>query len=781
MTLARCTVVFAAALLVAGAGFAPLAGAATPEHPKATSKPEKTDKHAKRKETKQVIKKDTKKDIKKDIKKDTKKDIKKEAKKEAKKDTKKDTKDAKKTGHAAAPRKGAIHVALPAAPRRAFAAAPAAAAPAARAEVPARPILPLAAASSAITSPLDLTAVKQAIALVHKGHGDEATNVEKTIIDPVARKLVEWVILRSDETTVDFSRYAAFIAANPSWPSIITLRYHAEAALWEQQVDPQTVIGYLTAEPPLSAKGNFALARAWLVKGDSGRAFAAVRTAWRHSGISEDLEGQARAKFSGLITPADDKARMDARLYVGDDDGAMRAAQHLDAADVAIARARAAVNRKAGDAKDLLASVPQQAQHDPGYIFSLIQYLRHTNEIKDAAQWMLAAPRDPDALINTDQWWVERRLIARKLLDLGDARTAYEIADGAAQPTTENFRAEQQFTAGWIALEFLHQPGLALPHFARITEGVVNPITLARSYYWQGRAAQMLGREQEARSYYETASRYPTAYYGQLARSKLRLDDLTPRELAAPPPSHRPLELARTFEILYAIDQPDMVAGMAADLGDKSTDVAGLVSLAEITAHHSDARATLLIGKTALGRGLPLARYAFPDFGVPNYRQIGPQVERCVVFSIVRQESAFNPRVISSARALGLMQVTPGAGRNTARKFKVSFDEHRLLNDTAYNSQLGTAELGDDISGFRGSYILAFVAYNAGPGRARQWIEQYGDPRNPKVDPIDWIERIPISETRNYVERVLENMQVYRARLDNSSKLLIEADLHRGS
>ncbi|HEY5064532.1 MAG TPA: lytic transglycosylase domain-containing protein [Xanthobacteraceae bacterium] len=766
MTLARCTIVFAAALLVAGAGLAPLAGATTPEHPKAASKPEKTDKHVKRKETKKEIKKDAKKDIKKDIKKDT--------KKEAKKDT-------KKTGHGAAPRKGAIHVALPAAPRRAFGAAPAAAAPAARAEVPARPILPLAPASSAMTSPLDLTAVKQAIALVHKGRGDEATNVEKTIIDPVARKLVEWVILRSDETTVDFSRYAAFIAANPSWPSIITLRYHAEAALWEQQLDPPTVIGYLTAEPPLSAKGYFALARAWLVKGDSGRAFTAVRTAWRHSGFSEDLEGQARAKFSGLITPADDKARMDARLYVGDDDAAMRAAQHLDAAAVAIAKARAAVNRKAGDAKALLASVPQQAQHDPGYIFSLIQYLRHANEIKDAAQWMLAAPRDPDALINTDQWWVERRLIARKLLDLGDARTAYEIADGAAQPTTENFRAEQQFTAGWIALEFLHQPSLALPHFARIAEGVVNPITLARSYYWQGRAAQMLGREQEARSYYETAARYPTAYYGQLARSKLRLDDLTPRELAAPPPSHRPLELARIFEILYAIDQSDMVAGMAADLGDKSTDVAGLASLAEITVRHSDARATLLIGKTALGRGLPLARYAFPDFGVPNYRQIGPQVERCVVFSIVRQESAFNPRVISSARALGLMQVTPGAGRNTARKFKVPFDEHRLLNDTAYNSQLGTAELGDDISGFRGSYILAFVAYNAGPGRARQWIEQYGDPRNPKVDPIDWIERIPISETRNYVERVLENMQVYRARLDNSSKLLIEADLHRGS
>lgn len=762
MTLARHIIVLSAALVIAGGIVVPAAPAATTEQAKADAKTGKAvDKHAKRQDTKKAAKKEPTQEVPKE--------------KEAKKD-------AKKLAHGPAVRKGPVHAGLPVAPRRmSRAPAPATALAVGTVPAPARPLVPLAAASGGMTTPLDLTAVKQAIQLVHKGNGGEATNVEKTISDPIARKLVEWIILRSDDTTVDFSRYAGFIAANPSWPSITILRWHAEAALWEQQVDPQTTINYLTAEPPVTAKGYFALARSWLVKGDSGRAFAAVRTAWRTSSFSEELEGQARARFAGLITPADDKARMDARLYVGDDDAAMRAAAHLDAGNMAIARARIAVNRNAGDAKDLLASVPTEAQHDPGYVFSLIQYLRHTNNIKDAAAWMLAAPRDPNELINTDQWWIERRLIARKLLDLGDARMAYEIADGAAPPTAENPRAEQQFTAGWIALEFLHQPAIALPHFARIAEGVVNPITLARSFYWQGRAAEMLRREQEARSYYETAARYPTAYYGQLARSKLRLDDLTPRELAPPPPSRRPLELARAFEILYAVDQSDIVAGMAADLGDKSTDAAGLASLAEITAQHNDARATLLIGKSALGRGLPFARYAFPDFGVPNYRQIGPQVERCVVLSIVRQESAFNPRVISSARALGLMQVTPSAGRNTARKFKVAFDERRLLGDTTYNAQLGTAELGDDIGSFRGSYILAFVAYNAGPGRARQWIDQYGDPRSPKVDPIDWIERIPISETRNYVERVLENMQVYRARLDNTSKLLIEADLHRGS
>jgi soluble lytic murein transglycosylase len=659
-------------------------------------------------------------------------------------------------------------------------AAPSGGPPPANFTAPAIPSGPrLAVAEATATSPLDLTAVKQAISMVHKDRADEATNIEHTISDALARKLVEWTILRSDDTSVDFSRYAAFIAANPTWPSLVTLRRHAEAALWQQQVDAQTTLNYFRDQEPLSAKGYFAQARAYLVKGDVGRAAAAVRTAWQLDGFSETVEAQARTTFAGLITPEDDKARMDGRFYLEENDAGLRAAQHLDAAQQAIARARAAVNNKAGNARALLDAVPAAAQHDPGYMFSRIQWLRRTDKVQEAAHWMLQAPRDPEELLDLDQWWAERRLIARKLLDLGDAKTAYAIANGAAIPSSENARAEQQFTAGWIALRFLREPELALPHFARVAEGETNPITLARSFYWQGRAAQALGRERDARGYYEVAARFPTAYYGQLARAELHLDAVMLRE--PPPAEHRPLELARAFEILYAVDECDLVAGMAADIADKSTDGPGLARLADIAAHHNDARATLLIGKAALGRGLPFERYAFPDFGIPDYRQIGPQVERSVVYSIVRQESAFNIKVVSSAHALGLMQVTPDAGRNTARKFKVPFDQKRLLGDVAYNAQLGTAELGDDINAYRGSYILAFVAYNAGPHRANEWIEQYGDPRNPRIDPVDWIERIPISETRYYVQRILENMQVYRARLENNPKLLIEADLHRGA
>jgi soluble lytic murein transglycosylase len=650
----------------------------------------------------------------------------------------------------------------------------------ARTAPPLRPAPPYATATTATTSPLDLGAVKQAIDLVRKNRQDEATGVEGTISDPLARKLVEWVILRSEDGSSDFSRYAAFIAANPSWPSISTLRRRAEGVMWQEHVAPPAVIGFFGAEAPHTAKGHFALAQALLAQGDRSGAAAAVHDAWRGDGFSADLETQARELFAGLITPTDDELRMNARLYAEDDDAGLRAAHHLEATALAIAKARAAVINQASNAKALLDAVPEAARHDPGYIFSRVQFLRRADKITEAAQWLATAPHEPAKLVDLDQWWIERRLVARKLLDLGDVKTAYEIASGAALPVNENYRGEQHFTSGWIALRFLHEPAVALTHFARIADGVSNPITLGRSYYWQGRAAEALGREQDARALYSEASRYPTAYYGQLARARLGLDEVTLRTLPEPPAEHRMLEVARAFEILYAIDERDLVATMAADLGDKATDTAALSTFAGIAAHHNDARATLLIGKGALGRGLPFERYAFPDFGVPAYQQIGPEVEPCVVFSIVRQESAFNPRVVSSANAIGLMQVTPAAGRDTAKKYNVTFDQRRLMDDVVYNAQLGTAELGGDIASYRGSFILAFASYNAGRGRVRDWINQYGDPRDAKVDPIDWIEHIPFSETRNYVERIIENMQVYRALIENNPKLLIEADLRRG-
>jgi soluble lytic murein transglycosylase len=393
---------------------------------------------------------------------------------------------------------------------------------------------------------------------------------------------------------------------------------------------------------------------------------------------------------------------------------------------------------------------------------------------------VLSIPRDSSATIDTDQWWIERRLIARKLLDDNDAKTAYQVARNAAVPARDNYRVEHQFTAGWIALRFLNDPATAQTHFAKIAQGISNPISLARASYWQGRASEAMGRQQEARAHYQAAAQHPTAYYGQIARAKLGMKDLV---LRSPPERHGTLqhEVVRAIDLLYAVGERDLIAGMLADLGERAQqDAPVLAALGDVATRNKDARATLLLGKGALGRGLPLDHYAFPVIGIPDFKTVGPAIDLPTVYSIARQESTFNQRTLSTAKAMGLMQVTPEAGRYVAKKFNVSFDAKKLMADPVYNVQLGAAELADLIVDYRGSYILSFAGYNAGRGRVRDWVERFGDPRDPNVDPIDWVERIPFSETRNYVQRVLENLQVYRVRFGGGTKLLIEADLRRG-
>jgi soluble lytic murein transglycosylase len=646
---------------------------------------------------------------------------------------------------------------------------------------PARPAL----ASSEAASPADLAALRDAITAARRGKAAQASDLQQTISDPVARKLVEWAILRSDENeSVSLSRYTAFINANPAWPAIGMLRRRAEGTLWSDRPDPSFVRAFFGKERPISTKGKFALARALLLQGDRAGAQSLVREAWRNDNFSGELESLALDVFGDLITAADHKARMDMRLYAEDVEGGLRSANRAGGNAPAIAKARVAVIQKAANAKALLDAVPAEAHRDVGYLFSYAQFLRRADNAEDAAEVILSVSSEHGQAIDTDQWWIERRLIARKLLDLDQPKRAYRVAREAAVPSRDNYRAEQQFTAGWIALRFLNDPATALAHFAKVAQGNHNPITLSRAGYWQGRAAEALGRRDEARAHYEAAARYSTAYYGQIARARLGHKDIVLRPPPEPASDKREarLDVVRAIELLYAIDERDLVAGSLADLGERSTDdAAGLAAIAEVAARHHDARAMVLLGKAALARGLPLDHYAFPAIGIPEYRAIGPAIEPAVVYAIARQESTFNQRTVSSARAMGLMQVTPEAGRYVSKKFGVSFDEKRLLSDQIYNVQLGAAELGDLYADYRGSHILTFAGYNAGRGRVKEWIAKYGDPRDPKVDPIDWVERIPFSETRNYVQRVLENLQVYRVRFGGGSRLLIEADLRRGA
>ncbi len=644
-----------------------------------------------------------------------------------------------------------------------------------------KPGVPMAVAATSSTSQADRDSLERVIDLLRNRNVTEATQVRDTIADPLAQKLAEWLILRSEDNGLPAERYRAFIDANPSWPSLNLFRRRGEAALWDDKREDSAVMSWFSRDTPLSAKGKLCLARALLDQGDRRNAEKYLRDAWRSDPMTRDTETAALDQFGALLTAGDHKARLDFLAFTDDTAGAVRSAERLGAGYVAIVKARAAINHKEETkAKALLDAVPVELRGDPAYMFGRIQYFRRGDNLAEAADLMLKAPRDPSRLGNLDEWWIERRLIARKLLDTGDYRTAYVIARDAALPNRDIYQTEQQFTAGWIALRFLRDPTTALQHFARIGVGSNNPTAIARAGYWQGRALEELGRTQEARAAYQSAAEQSTSYYGQLSRARLGLPQIALN--AVPERSSRgsQYEVVRAVQLLYELDERALAVPMLADMGERADDPNALSALAEVAGRNGDARCMMLVGKAALNRGYPFDYYAYPVSGIPSFQQIGPEVEKSVVYAIARQESQFDQSVVSPAKAMGILQVTPEAGKYVTRKYGATYDQRRLLTDASYNATLGAAELGGLLQDYRGSYIMTFAGYNAGRGRVKEWIERYGDPRDPSVDPIDWVERIPFSETRNYVQRVMENLQVYRSRFGGGSRLLIEADLKRG-
>jgi len=620
--------------------------------------------------------------------------------------------------------------------------------------------------------------VRQAIDLVRKGKTGEATAIGKTIADPAAQKLVEWFILRHPDGEANFNRFAAFIADNPHWPSMALFRRRAEVRLWQERSDAATVRRFIAGQPA-SAKGRFALARVLLAEGDRDGAARLVREAWRSDELSDRAETEAFEAFRDLLTGEDHRARMDKRIGAKDFSGASRAARRLGDQDRSIVKACAAVAANATKALDLLDAVATEARQDLGYTLCRISWMVRQNRLEDATRLMLTAAPETMALQDTDEWWRQRRVLARKLLDQGKFQTAYDVIRPAAAPANEYYRADYHFMCGWIALRYLDDPVTAAAHFAQIDGGQSNPIVLARANYWRGRAAEALGEKAAMRESYRAAARYPTAYYGQLARAKLGIEQI---ELRAPSPvlasdgAVATDERVRAADMLYEIGERDVVLYFVSDLAEQSNNVAVLEALGELTGRRNDAGAMLQVGKSALGRGLALDHYAFPTIGIPGHSPVGPAIERSIIYSVARTESAFDQRDKSSANAVGLMQVTPEAGRDTAKRFGVSYDWDRMVSDPVYNTQMGAAELSALLSEYKGCHIMTFAGYNAGRGRVRDWIKAYGDPRDPKVDPVDWVERIPLSETRNYVQRVMENLLVYRVRFEGEAAVAAKTD-----
>jgi soluble lytic murein transglycosylase len=628
---------------------------------------------------------------------------------------------------------------------------------------------------------LNPVGLKLALQLLDNNDAAGAMLAAYALPDRLDVKIVNWLVATGSFPNLPSRTLADLDGKLADWPSQTLMRVRFEQALAREQPPPQQVIQVIRTKP-VSDDGTLLLAGAYQAVGRQDDAAALIRPYWRGEDFPISIEQKILANFSGLLRPADHAERMERLFYAGDAAGALRVAKLLPLDQQALAKAVTLTIKGSPKAAAALADLPASVRSDPLAIYSRVQMLRRQNKSEDAGHLLVEAPRDPKVLVDPDAWWVERRLVSRQLIDAGDPQLAYAVAAGHSAETPA-LQAEAEFHAGWYALCYLKEPGKAMKHFAAIAAISKMPLSVSRAEYWLGRTADATGDKTGAAAHYQRAAAYPTTFYGELALARLGSKRLPIAQ--APTPTGQAIqafqarEFVQVIRHLTAAGYGDRTTPFYKTLTDQLNDPGELALLAGMAEDSGNHQLALQIGKNAAARGLPVDALAFPVTAIPADAKISG-VERSVVFAIARQESAFNPRAISGAGARGLLQLMPATAKLVAKSQGIPFSRDRLTSDPGYNAQLGAAHLGDLVDNFGGSYVMTFAAYNAGANRVAQWVQKYGDPRDPKVDTVNWIERIPFTETRNYVQRVMENLQVYRARLGQPA-LTIEADLHRGN
>ena len=594
------------------------------------------------------------------------------------------------------------------------------------------------------------------------------------ISNPIAEAILSWNRLRQSDR-LPFSDYSAFLVAHPGWPGEEALRKTAERALIPDSQSPAQVIAYFTRLPPLTTAGNLRYAEALMSSGRSAEALAAARRAWTGGALNPDDESRLLARFGASIPLADQDARMDRLLWSRSTAAATRQLALTSPAGRPIFQARLAMQTKDPNAAAYALALGDAANRDAGFVNDRARWLRDSNQGMVAREY-LARPRTLDAApLDAAAWFDTLETAARGAFNDGQWALAYGIASqigdaypSGAAPRDQDYKERDGYTdvvwlAGQAALK-LNQPFDAMRMFQLYATGARSGQVQAKGYYWSGRAAEAAGRIIDAHTLWQLAGDFHDQFYGQLAVERLGQPLPAPQPL---PPTPADPAVAAAFnnrEIVRA-------ARILGELGDWQNQSIFLRAIAQ-QAKSTDER--VLVNQLASDIGRPdlavmMARQARSD-GTDDYIRAGfptlplgsfHDTQWTMIHAISRQESQFDRRAVSRANARGLMQLMPRTAEEQAGKLGMSYDYSRLTEDPTYNVMLGSQYFQRLRDSFGGNYLLAVAAYNAGPGNVRKWIDANGDPRLPGADVVGWIEQIPISETRGYVQRVLENAVVY--------------------
>ncbi len=641
----------------------------------------------------------------------------------------------------------------------------------------------LSIVAQAMPSDLAVEAARKALAGDFMSAGDLA----KRSNDQAAIKFVELLYLRDHGPQAGYARIMAFLDSAPNWPLTETLLKRAEKALYDNGEPADRISTHFQDHKCLTPYGALAQARAGFASGTAQSGKTWLREVWGNSEVDAEFERKILAEFSNKLNSDDHVMRFSRLVYAQESNAALRHARNHLSGDYQNAAkvAQALINFQSG-ADRQYAALPASMREELSLQYALTRFYRKAEQFDKARAILAAVPGNADDMENAEAWFEERRTSVRRSvgpLQQNHWKTAYTIAKNHGLKSGD-LAVDGEFLAGWVALRYLNDAETALTHFQKLKKLAQTATDQSRAHYWLARAYKSMSDATQTRAAFQAAAAQSTLYYGQLAREELgRGGEAQAISNAAASGTAKAKveqdEVVRAFRIMSKAGTKNQLGMFLMAMATRFESRDELNAVAEIVQNAGGISTALRFAKAASLRGHELDAWAYPIYGLPNWTQIGKPIEKPLVFALSRQESEFDPDAGSSVGAQGLMQLMPGTARLVAKQYGVGYSANHL-KDASYNVKLGAAHLADLVDGLNGSYILTLVAYNAGPRRAADWIAYYGDPRGGQVDPIDWVECIPFNETRQYVQKVMQNLHVYRSRLSPDTVRPMTADLKRG-
>lgn len=623
-------------------------------------------------------------------------------------------------------------------------------------------------------------AFRDALRLARLGAVDQALSQVSSVSNPLARRIVLWAAVDAAGDRLPFVQLDAARRDLWGWPRQSNRQGRAERALERSGLSPSAVIAWFGGEQPTTAEGAIALASAYQQTGRGPEATTLVRAWWRDRLFEAAPQDAMLSRFGGLLLSEDHVKRADLLLY-GPQGPAARTVVNLLPADyrtLADVRMRLRAGTITPDAATQ--AVPADLRNHAGLAFEQARYYRSRDMPSLAFPLLSRLPSAPGHDDGDDRIWEERRRLMNAAIQANNWRVAYQAVANAELQQGADY-AEAEFFAGWLALTKLRDVPAAERHFQRVRSVARTPVTNGRAWYWLGRVAEARGDEAEARRRYGEGARWWTSFFGQLAAEKVGTAEIVlppdPQPTEADRARFDGRELVQAVRLLFDSGERELARSFALHLDDTLPTAEEAALLVDLVRGSGDQFGSMLVVRAVAQRGFIMPVRGYPMRTPPA---VAGAPETAYVLGLTRQESGFDAGVGSGVGARGMMQLMPATAALVARQLGVSYSPG-MLTDADYNMRLGQTYLRDTLDRFNGSYVMAAAGYNAGPGRPAQWSRFCGDPRQ-GVDPIDFIECIPFTETRDYVMRVMEATQIYRARLNGGrAPIRLTADLRRGS